>query len=437
MGKHFTEKVLCSFLVFLLGGHLIFADVIYVDIDATGANDGSSWGDAFTYLADALDTALSGDEIRVAQGIYYPDCNMANPSGSGDRDASFQLLDGIIVKGGYAGNGESYPHFRDIKLFRTILSGNIGDGSVSDNSRHIVTGADNSVIDGFIIKEAYGSGTAMESYGGGMLNYQKTNVVVSNCMFYYNWARFGGAIYNAESQIELINCLFHYNSAGYNGGAVRDNASTILVENCTFTYNEANTEGAGGYTGGGMNELNSDTTIISSIFWDNIGDGGVDELAQIKSSGGTLAVSYSCIQDLDTLSGNGNIDADPCFVPIPGGFDPHLHLQSQAGNWYAYSQSWGIASVTSPCIDAGDPACPIGYEPFPNGGRINMGTYGGTEKASKSYFGTTPCQSIMAGDINGDCSIDLLDFVIIAGHWLWQERFWLASNGTEITPKMD
>jgi hypothetical protein len=40
--------------------------------------------------------------------------------------------------------------------------------------------------------------------------------------------------------------------------------------------------------------------------------------------------------------------------------------------------------VTSVCIDAGYPFSPLGYEPPPNGNRINMGAYGGTPQASMS-----------------------------------------------------
>ncbi|MEL6590798.1 MAG: hypothetical protein AAFQ68_11980, partial [Bacteroidota bacterium] len=29
-------------------------NIVYVDAEATGANDGSSWQDAFTYLGDAI-----------------------------------------------------------------------------------------------------------------------------------------------------------------------------------------------------------------------------------------------------------------------------------------------------------------------------------------------------------------------------------------------
>lgn len=130
--------------------------------------------------------------------------------------------------------------------------------------------------------------------------------------------------------------------------------------------------------------------------------------------------------------GEGNIDADPCFAD-PGYRDPNgspddanddfwvdgdYHLKSQAGRWDPNSQVWTIDDVTSPCIDAGDPMTSIGHEPFPNGGIVNMGAYGGTTEASKSYFGEPPCETIVAGDINGDCEVNFKDFAFVALHWL-------------------
>ncbi|MBN2269207.1 MAG: hypothetical protein JXN61_01245, partial [Sedimentisphaerales bacterium] len=46
---------------------------------------------------------------------------------------------------------------------------------------------------------------------------------------------------------------------------------------------------------------------------------------------------------------------------------------------------------------------------------------GGTAEASKSYFGGPPCETIVAGDINGDCEINFEDFRIMALHWMWQD----------------
>jgi hypothetical protein len=43
-----------------------------------------------------------------------------------------------------------------------------------------------------------------------------------------------------------------------------------------------------------------------------------------------------------------------------------------------------VDTVTSPCIDAGDPDSDFADEPESNGQRINLGAYGGTEQASKS-----------------------------------------------------
>jgi hypothetical protein len=106
------------------------------------------------------------------------------------------------------------------------------------------------------------------------------------------------------------------------------------------------------------------------------------------------------------------------FEPNAVWIDGDYHLKSQAGRWDANEGRWTKDEVTSPCIDAGDPASPIGLEPFPNGGIINMGAYGGTAEASKSYFGKPVRETIVAGDINGDCKVDFKDFAFMAFHWL-------------------
>ena len=59
-------------LLFLIPSNS-FTQTIYVDVDASGSNDGSSWTNAYIYLQDALDVAVSGNDIWVAKGTYYPD----------------------------------------------------------------------------------------------------------------------------------------------------------------------------------------------------------------------------------------------------------------------------------------------------------------------------------------------------------------------------
>ncbi len=58
------------------------------------------------------------------------------------------------------------------------------------------------------------------------------------------------------------------------------------------------------------------------------------------------------------------------------------HLKSENGRWNGLQ--WVIDNVTSPCIDAGDPSFDYSYEALPNGNRINIGTFGNTQYASKS-----------------------------------------------------
>jgi len=82
------------------------------------------------------------------------------------------------------------------------------------------------------------------------------------------------------------------------------------------------------------------------------------------------------------LSGLGNINSDPEFAKID---NDDYHLKSQTGRWDPINQIWILDDITSPCIDAGDTTFEIMEEPEPNGSRINMGAYGGTSQASKSY----------------------------------------------------
>ncbi len=128
--------------------------------------------------------------------------------------------------------------------------------------------------------------------------------------------------------------------------------------------------------------------------------------------------------------GVGNIDDDPLFARV-GYWDPNdtpedtkddfwiegdYHLKSQAGRWDPNSRSWVADNVTSRCIDAGNESLEWKNEPWPHGGRINMGAYGGTPEASMSL-------SLVGSpaDLNGDNRIDLRDYTALAAQWLSPE----------------
>jgi len=86
-------------------------------------------------------------------------------------------------------------------------------------------------------------------------------------------------------------------------------------------------------------------------------------------------------QDQTGADITGSNQADPLFV-APASNPPDLHEMSQGGRWTV--GGWIVDTLTSPAVDMGNPADPVGSEPGPNGARINCGGYGGGPQASKT-----------------------------------------------------
>jgi len=135
------------------------------------------------------------------------------------------------------------------------------------------------------------------------------------------------------------------------------------IANVTVVHNEY---GIGAY---GRCQPN----ITSSIFWKNTNG----DLFQCQAK-------YSCLGPREHGDGGGgedNINLDPLFAD-PNNND--YHLRSQRGRYWPQHNVWVLDDVTSPCVDGGDPAADCSGERKPNGGRIDMGAYGGTAYASMS-----------------------------------------------------
>jgi len=241
--------------------------------------------------------------------------------------------------------------------------------------------------------------------GGGINNGSQSSPILINCTFNGNLGGQGGGMRN-QGSATLIGCIFVRNSAKfYGGGMSNTNQSDPILTNCTFSGNSAPNGNALS-----CNSLEqkypSNLQLTNCILWD-----GGNEIWNNDNS--VITITYSDVEG--GWPGEGNINIYPYFAdPNNGDF----HLKSQAGRWDPNKQSWVQDDVTSPCIDAGDISSPIGFEPFPNGNRVNMGAYGGRAQASKSYFGSPVCTTIVAGDINGDCTVDFKDFTIMLSHWL-------------------
>jgi parallel beta-helix repeat protein len=156
-----------------------------------------------------------------------------------------------------------------------------------------------------------------------------------------------------------------------NGIYIEEDASADIINN-TVVANAW--DGIGCFSGEGV-------VIKNNIVVEN----GIDGISTITSPAPNI--SYNDVWNNagwayhECSAGAGDMSENPMFVD-PVGFD--FHLQSGSG-----------------CIDAGDPASDWTNELPPNGGRINMGAYGGTSEATT----TVTC----AGDYEPDGDVDGLD----------------------------
>ncbi len=353
-----------------------FMSVIYVDKDATGgADNGTSWEDAYIHLQTALSVAISGDEIWVAEGTYYPDWDPVNNRYSRDRNASFKLINEVEIYGGFNAT-ESLRTQRDWEINPTILTGDLSSSVY--NSYHVFHHTidlelnNTAILDGFIIEDGYANDEPglNDRVGGGMYNMRASPSII-NCTFRNNSALAGGAIFNnSYASPVIMNCIFHSNSATLGGAIGNTDNSSPYIEFCTVANNNAP-------SGGGMRSESSSSPVVKNcIFWYN-------NTGQIQDDAtSTTTVTYT---DVNAIPGTGNFAAVPDFVDVS---QHDYHLSSTAGYWT--TTGWAYSLIDSDCIDAADPTSEWQNEPMENGGVANVGAYGNTFKASKSNIEPPP-----------------------------------------------
>ncbi|MGD7652844.1 MAG: right-handed parallel beta-helix repeat-containing protein [Verrucomicrobiales bacterium] len=345
-----------------LGAYELVAP-IYVDDDASGADDGSSWADAFTDFQDALDAAAPGDDIWVAEGLYQPTKRTDNAVA---RSTTFLIPDGVRARGGFAAT-ETHPDGREIHNHPAVLSGNFG-GIVSrlDDAFHVVTldGVGSlTEFDGFEVTRGSANASAPYNRGGGIrINGGSPRVL--NCTLNNNYAtagagahvqgastarftdcRFtdnqatstgGGLSLTSSSTVRINRCRFENNTAP-SGGATACSGSSPLFANTTFISNNADAGGAAYLingsdaefinttfhaneattSGGGLRVEDSDPMITNTIVWANeAASSSTSVPASISISNATPTYSHSLLQNLDLSGSGGNLDGtDPANNP--------------------------------------------------------------------------------------------------------------------------
>lgn len=193
---------------------------LYVKRDATGANDGTSWENAFVDLTDAVAVAASPGlgvtEIWVAAGKYIPD------RGTNNRDTAFRLANGVTIYGGFAGTETDFAQ-RDPQANLTILSGDIGQpGFPMDNCYHTLLAEDvdeTARLDGFQVSDGRASDLRLllrSVAGGVMIN--RASPSIARCTITGNSAGSNPAVYSLEGSPTFEDCVIQGNSFVQDGG---------------------------------------------------------------------------------------------------------------------------------------------------------------------------------------------------------------------------
>ncbi len=378
--------------------------VVYVDQNASGYTSGTSWRNAFTDINQAMlfieESYYDYDSIWVAAGAYSPTtyCDLV-----GD---SFELYEGLSMYGGFAGDEISLDD-RNIVTNKTILDGNPYDDSEEQKTNAVTISGNNTVLNGFIIKDSGQAGikvnntsttgnppqisfctvTGNTTYG---IDIENSSIKISNCNIYNN----GYSAINTDSNgdISVLNSFIHKNTGGINiAGA---NSSDEIRGN-TIAYNS----GTGITADGGVQ-------VISNIVWEN----------DLQLSG-PFTPEYSCVQDLDpnnilddcVQDPNYNIQCDPLFAYpqqdpnflLSDYYDLHLSIESPCKE---YGMTSAVDTVNEVDIDGSNRL---------EDDDVDMGA------DEISCWETNTIY-----DINEDSRIDLYEFAGMSATWLEEPNIW-------------
>ncbi len=349
--------------------------LVFVNTLASGANDGSSWLDAFISLQSALNIVASGDRIWVAKGTYKP--SYAYGYAGGPRQYHFELLNNLEVYGGFAGTEstiEERANFGPGESNETVLSGDIGViGDLTDNCYHVIfnwNNGNNSLLDGFTVKLGNASEGMTTSWGGG-LHFNNVSGNLQNMTFESNYGILGGGIFLwKNSTLTATNLLVKSNCAT-SGAGICSSSSTVNLINASLNNNDASNEGGAIFMNG-----TSIVAINNSILWGNHAQGNGNE---IFIDGGNVGLNYCCFSnssgDISNPGGTFNPqnckNSDPLFVNTSTGdlrlFGNSLCVNSGSNSDNTLSTDIrGEARIQNTAIDMGAYEWTEGVDPSTN-----------------------------------------------------------------------
>ena len=348
----------------------------------SGVEDGTSWSRAFRTVQAAVDLAqsLDGAEVWVAGGSFGEERSDAN--------GALVMRSGVHLFGGFAGH-ETSREQRNWTLYTTTIDGSMSRGG--EPAYHVVTGANNATLDGFIITGGQAnSGSSSRDRGAGIFN-QNASPTIAHCVIRNNTASYaGGGMYNANAAPRVVACRFEANtttgsffSQGYGGAVYNTGSSNARFENCVFAGNVAQATLLSDGLGGAMYSTGSAPLLLNCSFFDNRSYGAIFS----DGNGGALynrlasPVLTNCILwgDLpNEIENSGTGGAVATYSDVQGGYPGAGNLNSDP----EYREPGALnleIGLGSPCADTGTgtgaPSMDIRGVSRPQGAGVDMGAY--------------------------------------------------------------
>ena len=323
------------------------AAIRYVDVNSTNpVPPYASWATAANVIQDAVDAAVSGDEVLVTNGVYQ----------TGGRAFNDGITNRVIVTNTITLRSVNGPAATIIQGYQnptTIY------GFEAARGIYLTNGA---MMEGFTITGGgTAAGYASDSSGGG-IHCMDNTVVISNCVITGNAAwLYGGGVYGGTYR----NCVISNNTAelsnsGYGGGAFG-----ALIYNCFIVGNRANFGGGvgqstvfnslisdnnAGSTGGGL----SWSVLVNCTVTDNssrYGGGGAYECITTNS----IVYHNTALEDPNHRGYYVSAFYNSCTTPLPAEGTNNITDEPLLA-------SMSHISSTSPCLNAGDPTIVVGTD---------------------------------------------------------------------------
>jgi hypothetical protein len=382
-----------------------FIRPIYVNLAATGANNGTSWANAYTSLQTAINAAGAGAQIWVKAGTYKPTSYLDPKVTNNLRSRSFVLKGGVSVIGGFAGT-ETQLGQRDVEANLTILSGDFNgndsatwppDSSRGENAYHVVVALNQAtpiVLDGLTITGGNANNSTYKQPNNG-----------SAIPAGVNPHEVGGGGVVLSSELKIANCLIFQNSSENDGGGLLvyiepSTSRRLRISDTVFSANLAGDGGAISFGSKSIISANSNPFSLircvfeqnqAKVFPDANGDGYLD-----RGLGGAILISDKAQVAISSCAFiNNSVDPNNLVGPKVG--DPSFNLPSGHGGAIQVVEG-GFARISSSVFS--------GNEAMWAGGAINIdkwatGSAGRAEIYFCSFFNN---ESRWGGGINNHLS---------------------------------